>query len=181
MGDKLNNLLLAVCALENEDNAALMTAIMLLMRGHYHHVALSSLRNTHMVHIQRISEEWVTAYCDDDFRTHFKLTRQSLDELMAVLSTEHNTVGRYGGGNVSISMTKKLYITLWYLAKEDSLKKIAEHFGVVKSTVKEAVDELTRGIASLASRYILWPTAEECAVVEEKFRREGGLPGRAMC
>ena len=47
---------------------------------------------------------------------------------------------------------------------------VGDRFGVAVSTVHKEVHRIVKIICSLKSTFIIWPKANECAIIEQQFR-----------
>lgn len=73
------------------------------------------------------------------------------------------------GGTLRILNEKRLLITLWYLANEDSFREMANLFGVSESTVHKIVNEVVNVLAKVSPQFIKWPTQEQASFIEDGF------------
>jgi hypothetical protein len=143
---------------------------------------MSSLRTT-----LPKSPEWfqmaVNVYNDAQFREAFAIQRSTFDfivnELKPVYERQNtgNVFGRKGG-NRAIPFEKAVALTIYRFTTTLPVRKIAQKFGVGKSTVSKVVSEVTDLIVThLQPRYIRWPSPAEQSVINARFEELRCIPG----
>lgn len=75
----------------------------------------------------------------------------------------------HSGGTLRIGNEKRLLISLWYLANEDSFRQMANLFGVSESTVHKIVNEAVNVLVKVSPAFIKWPTQEKSLRINEGF------------
>lgn len=76
---------------------------------------------------------------------------------------------KHSGGPLRIGNEKRLLITLWYLANEDSFRQMANLFGVSESSVHNIVNETVTVLVKVSPAFIKWPTEEKSLIINEGF------------
>lgn len=70
-------------------------------------------------------------------------------------------------GRPKIPLEKVLLMTLWHLGNQESLRSIADRFGVTESSVYACIRKLCKTIVNhLSAKFIQWPTLSQ-----ERFQR----------
>ncbi|KAJ8913572.1 hypothetical protein NQ315_013977 [Exocentrus adspersus] len=142
-------------------------------------VMASCYRENH-IRISGYCEEWLDKYLEHDFFSLFRMTRETFAKLL-------NAVGhiraayfpipqRFGGRN-AISLEKSLYITLWYLAKGETIVSVSNKFNVTISSVYSVVTSCLNYIMKMMKNVIRWPDNDERKLIEQEFREIAGYPG----
>lgn len=86
----------------------------------------------------------------DDFRTHFRLSRELFTSILNELS---HTLQRNGHGpQVNVPPDKQLLVALWYIANTASMREVAHVFGLSMSTVHGIVKDVCEALAQLSDR-----------------------------
>ena len=70
-------------------------------------------------------ERVVHNYSGQDFKSHFRLTRETVEELLKINHVLKVNEG-VSGGNEPISVEKMTLVTLWYLANQESMRGISD-------------------------------------------------------
>ncbi|KAB0804620.1 hypothetical protein PPYR_01590 [Photinus pyralis] len=122
-------------------------------------------------------ENWLPQYVETDFFRMFRMTRQTFHKLLNVIP---HTRKIYHGGYAPVSKEKCLLITLWYLAKGETLRSIGDRFNLSDSTVFNVTNDYIQSIADLGDKYIVWPTENESVAVQQEFKNLCGYPGKWM-
>jgi hypothetical protein len=83
----------------------------------------------------------------------------------------------YHAGRPNISLEKKLFINLWYLGNQESIRGIADRFNVTNSSVNKATRELCSFIVqNLMGKFIQWPTVSNDNLRSTRVGFESELP-----
>lgn len=86
----------------------------------------------------------------DDFRTHFRVSRELFTFILKELSYKLHKNGH--GPKVNVLPEKHLLLALWYIANTASLREVAHVFGLSMSTVHVIVKDVCDAIAQLGNR-----------------------------
>ena len=81
------------------------------------------------------------------------------------------------GGRPPVKVSKHLLITLWLLATPESMRSVADRFGVSKSTTFQVfyrVCDMLKGY--LAAKLITWPIGERLQDITKEFEDMRGMP-----
>ncbi|XP_070541556.1 uncharacterized protein [Ptychodera flava] len=103
-------------------------------------ITLACLRKDEKPRIEGYVESVIPRYDPDDFREHFRLSRESFEAVLTLLM-ECNEIPQPGQdglrGKMPILIEKQLLIFLWYLGNNETFRSIADRFGVSMSTAHE--------------------------------------------
>ena len=100
---------------------------------------------------QKVSEEWKENFCTSQ-ESFEKLCTELRPYIQKNKTRFHDP----------ISVEKQVAATLYYLADEDRMWKVANSFGIGKSTVSKIIRLATQAISKyLGSKYIVLPTNEK--------------------
>lgn len=102
-------------------------------------------------------EVTVPMYSLDDFKAHFRMSRESVEKLKSNLSTSYIDVK----GRTKISLEKGILISIWTLANRESYRSIADRFGMHKGHAHTVVLKICKMISRISDKYIVWPTGTE--------------------
>ena len=100
------------------------------------------------VRIEGYAETVVPNYNLSEFRSHFRISADTFEQLVVELGNcPELPTGPQHGGRQPISVEKHLLITLRFLGNQESIRSISDRFNVTKSSVFTCVN---RKITSLA-------------------------------
>lgn len=121
-------------------------------------------------------ENWLERYIAYDFYMHFRMTRDTFQLLVLLIGPHYLRTNI--GGRVAVPLEKCLLMTLWYLAKGETIMSIADRFNVANSTACSIFEDMCQYIVALSDRIIRWPTREEAISVTREFEALAGFPGK---
>ena len=101
---------------------------------------VGNMRRDFVPRILGFAETVVPQYSNDDFRKHFRISRavfdQILQEIAPTLTTENS------GGTEGTTPEKQLLVFIWYMSNLDSIRELANMFGMSMSTVHSIIYKL---------------------------------------
>ncbi|XP_066930530.1 putative nuclease HARBI1 [Clytia hemisphaerica] len=113
---------------------------------------------------------------DIDFKSHFRLRRESLEILCQRLCTSEYLQKGQKGGREEIKLAKKLCMYLWFSSTKETNRSISSRFGVTYSSVGRVVDRVTKAISAIMTKQeIVWPTGNRRKVVARGFQAMKGI------
>lgn len=112
--------------------------------------------------IQGYFEETVPSYFGDEFKSHFRLTRNTCELLTReIVASGCLNVGLNRFGRAPIPPEKQILIYLWMLANGDETsRQVANRFDVTMSSCGRVLQKVNTAILSMLPRYIKWPNGE---------------------
>ena len=119
-------------------------------------------------------------YHPDDFRQHFRVSRKTADILATALGHCSNiakSTDRVRRGRVPMNVHKQLLVTLWMLATQETIRGMADRFGICGASVYRTVRRVTVAIfRNWTSKVIVWSSSPETVrCITEGFHRRRGL------
>ncbi|XP_069131771.1 uncharacterized protein [Argopecten irradians] len=111
----------------------------------------------------------------DDFKTHYRLSRDMFDCLLE--RVRDDLIKDFRGGRCPINPDKQLLVFLNYLGNQQSMRECAHIFGLSKSTVHSIVTSVTEAIVKLQSQVIRWPDADRQREIAREVEDSVGIPG----
>lgn len=121
-------------------------------------------------------ETTVPNYSDSEFRQHFRCGRQTILYLINRYK-ESNFHPKYPSGREKVTEEKAVYLTIWYLANENSFREMADRFNISLSSAHRVLTRVVNFILSLAGEYIRWPNSTEAEETSNYFRKKQGIEG----
>ncbi|XP_028045289.2 putative nuclease HARBI1 [Monomorium pharaonis] len=107
----------------------------------------------------------------------FRMKRVTFRHLLNSIIRQKEMQKAYTGGNKPIQPQKVQQIALYYLAHQISMAQIGDKFDVATSTVMNCMITWINCILQLVPILIQWPTINQRASIEEKFKNIAGFPG----
>lgn len=123
---------------------------------------------------QSFFEECINSWNADEWKRNFRVSRATFQFLCLELTPclQRSSVVRK-----SLSVEKRVAITLWRLGTNIEYRSLSHLFGVGLSTVCVAVSDVCSAIVEhLASRYIAIPAGERLKLVVDGFMSKWGVP-----
>lgn len=74
---------------------------------------------------------------------------------------------KYADKKEQIAFDKKVFITVWTLANQDSYREVANLFGIHRSTVSYVFHEICNLICSCGNDWIKWPNPEQTMLIKQ--------------
>ena len=128
--------------------------------------------------IQNYAEGVVPEYSEWDFKRHFQVGRSTFEFILhlLMLSTAMRHEGGHGG-RPPVPVYKQLLIALWTLATQETVRSIADRFGVAESTCmicyKKVCSVLVNDYVSVFIKFV----RDNSASVSQSFFQKAGFPG----
>ena len=118
----------------------------------------------HLNRVPNFFETTVPSYFPDEFKSHFRMTRQTFE----LFAQEVMTTGRIPIGNSSgrapIPPAKQILVFLWSTANEEPTRAVADRFNITFSSVNRVLRRITQAAIDLSGQYIRWPNGELCLI-----------------
>ncbi|XP_018396136.1 PREDICTED: putative nuclease HARBI1 [Cyphomyrmex costatus] len=127
------------------------------------------------VHCQNYIENVVWQYTDNDFKSHFRLSRQTFIFLLELLSPQLSKQSE-GCGRYTISSEKTLLLAIWMMATPNSYRCVADRFGVGKGTAWRSVQKVVHALYSHLNAFIKWPDAERADEISTYIKNKYKFP-----
>ncbi|KAK9696185.1 DDE superfamily endonuclease [Popillia japonica] len=133
--------------------------------------------------IQNYIEGTVYKYSDEEFRSHFRLNRQCVEDLIEYYC--NSKPKKYRGGWPEIKSEKVVLMSLWYLANTESFRQIADR--IIANTSKNWIklpkkqEAISRIIANTSKNWIKLPKKQEAISISSEFEKKQGIPNVLGC
>lgn len=127
-------------------------------------------------HLSGDINDWIPRYLDADFHDRFRMKKDSFWALADVVRPLYPQKLLRGSAPL-VDCNKAILMTLTYLGLQISMDEVGDRFGVAVSTVHKEVYLVVKILCDLKTRYIVWPTQNECTIIENQFRERAGFPG----
>ncbi|KAJ6648696.1 Fatty acid-binding protein, muscle, partial [Pseudolycoriella hygida] len=119
-------------------------------------------------------ENVVLSLSDRTFRSHFRLKTSSFNNLCPLgPQLASNTGGQNGRPHTPIE--KQILPVLWLLATSGSYRSTSDRFSIGKSSLFMFFERFVHELASMADRFIKWPTTSEMPEIRRRFYKINGF------
>lgn len=131
--------------------------------------------------IENYVERTVPHYDLSDFRSHFRMSKASVEQLCSEIAIPTIQIQ----GRPRTKMLDSVLLTLWSLANQESFRGIGDRFGMNKGHAHTIFRTICKLIcSSLQSTYIVWPTGYQLRKTVQDFtnlRDENTFPNVMGC
>lgn len=110
-----------------------------------------------LTRIQDYFEQTLPRYLPDEFKHHFRMTRETCELLSNANRT--NTNDKFVWRPV-IAPQKQILAFLWRIAYQEPARAVADRFDLTSSNVDRVFRRVVQATVSLCGQYIKWPTVE---------------------
>ncbi|XP_071577460.1 uncharacterized protein [Temnothorax nylanderi] len=115
----------------------------------------------------------INNYTNRQFREHFRVTRNTYENLERILTPE--LIRRADTGRTTLDVRTQLLSILWLLATPDSFRSVSDRFGISKSMLHDSMRRVVASLNTLADRFIKWPVGDRLDIVKYRFSQTGSL------
>ncbi|XP_049308609.1 uncharacterized protein LOC125777555 [Bactrocera dorsalis] len=114
---------------------------------------------------------------DEDFKSHFRLSRTTLDYLIGRYEESEQTRFATKAGKTKIPAKTMMYMYVWYLSNTITYRQLAVLFGVTKSTAWAIVRRVVAWVISIGHEFVKWPIGDALEETTRKFLQRKQIPG----
>ena len=111
--------------------------------------------------IEGYFEVTIPSYFGDEFKNHFRLTRNTCELLTReILASGVINVGN-AFGRASIPPEKQVLVYLWMMANgSETTRQVADRFNITMSSCGRVLQRVNSAVLSMRQRYIKWPNGK---------------------
>lgn len=111
-----------------------------------------------MARVGHYYEITIPSYTLDEFKTHFRFSRDTFESTWERLSKVNAYNNRKGP---TPNLEKKLLMFLWYIGNLESFRSMAENIGTSKGSFHSSITRVSFSLTSImADQIIRWPTSQ---------------------
>ncbi|XP_034095934.1 putative nuclease HARBI1 isoform X1 [Gymnodraco acuticeps] len=118
--------------------------------------------------VQQFVEEVVPQYSPSDFKSHFRLSRGHVEDVMTTIGPFY-----WNRQHSKVPLQNSVLACLWTLSNQESYRGVADRFNITKSTVCLHLHEFCSLVTTYLSHHISWPTGQALHNSELGFRAAG--------
>ncbi|GFN91936.1 nuclease harbi1 [Plakobranchus ocellatus] len=114
--------------------------------------------------ISRYVEDTVPMYGDLDFKSHFRVTRVTLEDICCRL-TPHLVWRKH-------PHHKQILSFLWFMGNTETFRSVADRFGISKGSLHMIISRVSRALMEIAPEIIKFPqNTEDCKTLCKGFEK----------
>lgn len=110
-----------------------------------------------MARVGHYYEITIPSYTLDEFKTHFRLSRDTFERTCQRLSTV-NAYNNLKGPTPNLE--KELLMFLWYIGNLESFRSMADRFGTSKGSFHSSITRVSSSLTSIMAEVIRWLTSQ---------------------
>ena len=99
----------------------------------------------------------VPCYSLDEFRGHFRMTRNTFESLSQELAATGSIPHGNRFGRKAIPLQKQVLIVVWFISNLEAMRSVSNRFDVTLSSLERILKRVTEAIVALRWEYIKWP------------------------
>ncbi|KAK4875415.1 hypothetical protein RN001_011837 [Aquatica leii] len=127
--------------------------------------------------VEKYIENVAAHYDAEEFRSHFRLRRETFEHLLQILAPALLQQNAKGVGRHTHSAEMQLLVALSMLANQVVYRLISEKYNIAKSTAWAYVNKVCCCLVQLSDKYISWPTRCKTHQLMQQFEAQHGFPG----
>ena len=102
-------------------------------------------------------ETVIPAYLPSEFRSHFRMSASTLEELCGELvGTGLIPTFREAGRSV-VDAKKQIMVAMWYFANQEAYRQLSDRFNVTYSCAHRIVRRVVEALISIGKNYVQFP------------------------
>ncbi|XP_057335433.1 uncharacterized protein LOC130674180 [Microplitis mediator] len=109
--------------------------------------------------VKNFVENTVNLYTDFEFKSQFRLSRQTTYNLIERFQQSIFLVNK-GLRENTVTHERAFLMVLWYLANTETFRQIGDRFDLSRSSTYKAINDSLNFINSLCDEFIIWPANE---------------------
>lgn len=142
--------------LEDSDEVIVLSAVCCFMR-----------RN--LTRIKDYFEQTLPKYLPDEFKHHFRMTREACELLSQEIMRTGQIPIRNSSGRQVIAPQKQILAFLWRIANQEPARAVADRFDLTCSSVDRVFRRVVLATVSLCGQYIKWPSGKSQEANKKPF------------
>jgi hypothetical protein len=120
-------------------------------------VAICSFMRRDLTRITRFFEETVPLYVPSEFKSHFRMSRTTMEILCQEMINTGKIPTESIRGRPVIPPEKQIIVFVWGLANKACARIIADRFDITMSSVSRVLHRGSEALLDLVPTYIKWP------------------------
>ena len=111
--------------------------------------------------IEGYFEVTVPSYFGDEFKNHFRLTRNTCELLAREILASGVINVRNAFGRAPIPPEKQILVYLWMMTNgSETTRQVADRFNITMSSCGRVLQRVNSAVLSMRQRYIKWPNGK---------------------
>ena len=105
-------------------------------------------------------EEVVPSYLLDEFRSHFRMSRETVELLCREIAGTGRIPPGNGSGRVVIPNQKQVLSFIWFISNMEVIRSVSDRFNVTLSSLERILFRVSGACIDLKQHYIKWPSGK---------------------
>lgn len=99
-------------------------------------------------------------YSIDEFKSHFRMTRSTMEALCREVQTTGRVPQRHAFGRPPIPLQKQVLAFVWFIANSEVIRSVSDRFDVTLSSMNRIIHRMSGALIDLRQQYNKWPNSE---------------------
>ena len=99
-------------------------------------------------------------YSLDEFKSHFRMTRSTMEGLCRVVQATGRVPQRHSFGRAPIPLHKQVLAFVWFISNSEVFRSVSDRFNVTLSSLNRIIDRISGACVDLRQEYIKWPNSK---------------------
>ena len=100
----------------------------------------------------------VPTYSVDEFKSHFRMTRGTLEKLCREVAATGTIPEGNRYGRPPIPVQCQVLAFVWFMANSEVMRSVSDRFNITLSSLSRVIQRITEACISMRQQYIKWPT-----------------------
>ena len=102
-------------------------------------------------------EAVVPSYSIDEFRSHFRMTKNTFEVLTQELAATGIIPTGNRFGRRPIPLQKQILAFIWYMSNMEVIRSVSDRFNVTLSSLERIIKRVSRAVINIKQDYLKWP------------------------
>ena len=122
--------------------------------------AVSTFMRRNLERNQYFYEEVVPSYSLDEFRSHFRMSRETVELLCREIAGTGRIPPGNGFGRAAIPFQKQVLTFIWFISNMEVIRSVSDRFNVTLSSLERILFRVSGACIDLKQHYIKWPSGK---------------------
>ena len=100
----------------------------------------------------------IPTYSVDEFKSHFRMTRGTLEKLCREVAATGTIPEGNRYGRPPIPVQCQVLAFVWFIANSEVMRSVSDRFNITLSSLSRVIQRITEACISVRQQYIKWPT-----------------------
>ena len=120
-------------------------------------VAITTFMRRDLHRNEGFCEAIVPSYSMDEFRSHFRMSRGTVEVLCREVAATGRIPQGYFFGRPPIPLQQPVLAFMWFISNSEVIRSVSDRFDVMLSSLDRIIHRVSGACIDLRQRYIKWP------------------------